>query len=109
MRGVWFSCLAIALAACIDRTGGRPYSDVVKSWVGRSERELLAAWGDPSEIAEAEGGGRTIVYKTRFYTNLDNAWNYCTTRFQVDRSGEVVQAKYKRVGSILACRAGPAI
>jgi hypothetical protein len=109
MRGVWVVCTAVALAACIDRTGGKPYSDVVKSWIGRSEHELLATWGDPTEVAESEEGGRTIVYRTRFYTNADNAWNDCTTRFRVDGSGEVVPARYERVGSRRACSAGLAI
>lgn len=104
-RGVWALCMAVALAACVDRTGGQPYSAAVAGWVGHSDRELIEDWGDPTEIGDAKGG-KLLVYKTRYYLNNTNSWNYCTTRFQVDKKGKIVGTRIERAGSDLACTDG---
>jgi hypothetical protein len=105
-RGVWALCMAVALTACADRTSGQPYSDVVAGWVGHSGQELIADWGEPTEVNEAGKGQTLLVYKTRFYMNNNNSWNFCTTRFQVDKKGKIVATKIEREGSDIACTSG---
>ena len=105
-RGTWSLCIAVALTACVDRTDGQPYSGVVDDWVGRSTGELIADWGEPTEMADAPRGGKLMIYRTRFYLNNTNTWNYCTTRFQTDKKGKIVGTKIERQGSDLACTAG---
>ena len=86
---------AFASTACVDRSHGRPYSEVVHVWIGKSERELVAEWGEPTQILEMNGRARSLIYTMRFYTNRDNAWNYCTTEFRVDPLGQIIAAEYK--------------
>ena len=105
-RGVWALCVAAALVACVDRTNGEPYREAVDGWVGRSGQELIADWGDPTEIDDVGKGQRVLVYKTRFYLNNTNSWNYCTTKFQVDKGGEIVATRVEREGSEIACTSG---
>jgi hypothetical protein len=98
--------MAVALTACVDRTGGQPYDDAVAGWVGRSDQQLIADWGDPTETAPVSKGGKLLVYKTRFFLNSANSWSYCTTRFQVDKKGKIVGSRIEREGSDLACDSG---
>jgi hypothetical protein len=98
--------MAVALTACADRTSGQPYNDVVAGWVGHSGQELIDDWGEPTEINEAGKGQKLLVYKTRFYMNNNNSWNFCTTRFQVDKKGKIVATKIEREGSDIACTSG---
>ncbi len=105
-RGVWALCMAVALTACVDRTAGQPYDDAVAGWVGRSDQQLIADWGDPTETAPASKGGKLLVYKTRFFFNNANSWRYCTTRFQVDKKGKIVGTRIERESGDLACDSG---
>jgi hypothetical protein len=105
-RGVWALCMAVALTACADRTGGKPYGDAVTGWVVRSDQQLIAEWGDPTESTPAAKGGKLLVYKTRFYINNTNSWSTCTTRFQVDEKGEIVATKIERENGDLGCDSG---
>jgi hypothetical protein len=105
-RGILALCLAAALAACVDRTGGQPYSTAVADWVGRSGQELIDDWGQPTEVADAGKGQKVLVYKTRFYLNNTNGWNYCTTRFQVDKTDKIIATRVEREGSEIACSDG---
>jgi hypothetical protein len=105
-RGAWALCMVIALTACADRTDGKSYSVAVDGWVGRSDQELIADWGEPTETDQASKGGRLLVYKTRYYLNNTNSWNYCTTRFQVDKAGKIVATRIERSGSEIACSNG---
>jgi len=98
--------MAVALTACVDRTGGQRYDDAVAGWVGRSDQQLIADWGDPTETAPVSKGGKLLVYKTRFFLNSANSWSYCTTRFQVDKKGKIVGSRIEREGSDLACDSG---
>jgi hypothetical protein len=101
--------MAVALTACASRTEGQPYRDVVASWVGQSDQELIDNWGEPTEVDDIGKDGKLLVYKTRFYMNNNNSWNYCTTRFQVDRKGKIVATKIEREGSEIACASGTPI
>ena len=105
-RGVWALCMAVALTACVDGTGGKPYDDAVAGWVGRSDQQLIADWGDPTETAPAPKGGKLLVYKARYFLNNANDWSYCTTRFQVDKKGKIVGTRIEREGGDLACDSG---
>lgn len=105
-RGMWALCMAVALAACADRTGGQPYRDIVAGWVGHSGEELIDDWGEPTEVDDVGKAGKVLVYKTRFYMNNNNSWNYCTTQFQVDKEGKIVATKIERAGSEIACSSG---
>jgi len=98
--------MAVALAACADRTAGKPYDQAVAGWVGRSGQQLVAEWGDPTESEPAAKGGELLVYKTRFYINNTNAWSTCTTRFQTDAKGEIVATKIERENGDLGCDSG---
>jgi hypothetical protein len=98
--------MAVALTACVDRTGGQSYSEAVDGWVGRSGQELIDDWGEPTEVADAGKGHKLLVYKTRFYMNNTNGWNYCTTRFQMDKQGKIIATRIERQGSEIACTDG---
>lgn len=105
-RGILALCMALALAACVDRSEGKPYTEAVAAWEGRTGAELIDSWGDPTEITDGSKGSKVYIYKTEFYTNNTNTVNSCTTRFQVDKKGKIVGTKVERDGSELACTAG---
>ena len=52
---------ALVLASCTTTT---PYKDVLGSWAGAPEAELVRAWGAPTRSHEAEGR-KFIVYESR--------------------------------------------
>jgi len=55
-------CLVIALlsmlAACAAGVG---YTEVIDSWIGKPESDLLRSWGSPTQVHDV-GARRVIVY-----------------------------------------------
>lgn len=51
---------ALQLVACATEAG---YREIVESWVGRKEADLVASvWGPPERIYEIPGGLRILTY-----------------------------------------------
>ncbi|MDP4198576.1 MAG: hypothetical protein Q8922_00430 [Bacteroidota bacterium] len=50
--------LAMALSGCMaDRI-----SEKMKSWVGRSEADLVQAWGPPTSVYKLDDGSKVLTY-----------------------------------------------
>ena len=44
-------------------------NNIMDSWVGHYQTELVAAWGRPTKVVPNEGGGQTL-----FYESLKGTW-----------------------------------
>lgn len=49
--------------------------NIMNSWVGHYQSELIAAWGEPTKIIEDKQGGRTLEYKS-----LKGTWGETTDK-----------------------------
>ena len=61
VRSVCFVALAL-LFACATNTD--PNKSTASSWVGRSQADLIAAWGQPSFTGSDEQGGNILTYQS---------------------------------------------
>ena len=49
--------------------------NIMNSWVGHYESELIAAWGQPTKVIEDKQGGRVLEYKS-----LKGTWGETTDK-----------------------------
>jgi len=62
MKRVVFMAIAFYLAACATEAG---YREIVESWIGAREADLVASvWGPPQRVYEVAGGTRIPVVHT---------------------------------------------
>ena len=57
MRAALLVSLSL-LAACAT---GAVYTQNIRSWVGKSQENLMAVWGEPTKIEDSDGT-RTVTY-----------------------------------------------
>ena len=79
----------LALAAC-STAQPQPYNQYLASWKGKTEQELVIAFGIPGSTHVMAGGGRVLEYQER-----DGDRAVCTTRFTVNAGGRVDGWWYK--------------
>lgn len=90
---------AIGLAGC-SSTPPQPYNQYLASWKGKSEQELVIAFGIPENTHVMAQGGRVLEY-----TRKDSGDLVCTTRFTISSGGRVDGWWYKGKD----CSAPPAV
>jgi hypothetical protein len=95
---------AVSLSACMDRgpdaATPNQYEAALASWVGRSETELVRAWGVPSHSQLLSQGGEALEYvehrgdeavcTTLFTSNIlgvIQSWTWRGSRCRVPRLG----------------------
>lgn len=112
--GVW-AVLPIVLAGCAATP---TYDDELQPWVGRTQGELFADWGAPTEVLEDERGATVLLYhKERSWQKRGVSMNvggsypggnqplgassgaatiihYCDTSFTLDDAGRIVSYAY---------------
>lgn len=54
--------LALLLALSLFTGCASKINETLNSWIGRSSRELITAWGPPSEVFSDGQGGEVFVY-----------------------------------------------
>ncbi len=60
MKRVFLVAIALYLAACATEAG---YREIVESWIGARESDLVASvWGPPLRVYEIAGGTRILTY-----------------------------------------------
>lgn len=60
MTRVLALCAGLLLVACASQAG---YREIVESWIGASEADLVASvWGPPDRVYEIPGGTRILSY-----------------------------------------------
>ena len=55
---------AVALLASLAGCAAPGYEGELQSWVGRSNAELVDAWGEPGDLVVDEAGRNVFVYAT---------------------------------------------
>lgn len=66
------------------------HSDIMNAWVGKPEKDLIAHWGEPSEIKQSSSASRIIVYHAQNPYILMG----CTSVFELEQ-GKVTKWGYK--------------
>ena len=89
---------ALVLAGC-SSTPPQPYNQYLASWKGKSEQELVVAFGIPDDTHVMAQGGRVLEYADKDGDRLT-----CTTRFTINSGGRVDGWWYKGTD----CSAPPA-
>jgi hypothetical protein len=97
--------LVAALYAAAGCATSEPYGDIVKSWVGADMKEVVRAWGEPTEMFEKPGSKTMAVYdrRTAFSvpqrvhpsTGGQTASLWCRTEFEADDKGKVVAWRFE--------------
>ena len=86
MRRSLIGLIAVALVAGCATTSN--YEDLLKTWVGRSEDELVQTWGPPSSVYQA-AGAKYLTYTKNQTCGSDNHYTcVCNTHFEL-ASGRV--------------------
>jgi len=86
--GALVACLA-GLAACASNPP-QPYNQYLASWKGKSEQELVIAFGIPDNSHVMAGGSRVLEYQEK-----ESGRTVCTTRFTISSGGRVDGWWYK--------------
>ena len=81
MNTKYFSLAVIVLAFILNSCGPseaerrEEIEKGMKSWIGKSETELVAKWGPPSNTYKLQDGSRELTYKHRYVTGSPGyAW-----------------------------------
>lgn len=74
--------LLLSTAACTN------YANLLDSWVGHNEQELLDRWGEPDSRSK-RGTGQLLTYE-RFWKDAGGALNRGRLKFLVDETGTIV-------------------
>jgi hypothetical protein len=99
----------LLVSACAP-TATERYRHELEAWDGRSERELYAQWGRPSQVDDRLDGSKTLVYAYQLCAGCDQApyakpsFSRCTTKFEVDAVGLITTSQW--TGDVDACLAG---
>ena len=93
-RGAALTVAAVAmLAACSSapsRTNPGAYEAALQQWVGRSETELINAWGVPDKSQLLSQGGQVLEYDTRDGKNVT-----CSTLFTSNLTGTIERYSFR--------------
>jgi hypothetical protein len=82
MRRSVISLVAITWLAGCATTGN--YEDMLKTWVGRSEDELVQAWGPPSSVYQSAGAKYFTYARSRTCgAGHGSITCLCTTSFEL--------------------------
>jgi hypothetical protein len=70
-------------------------ADVLNSWIGQDEDELVSSWGIPTATYRLGNGSKLIEYKklTGIYGQ-----NHCTRTFTVSRAGRITNWRQTGLG-----------
>jgi hypothetical protein len=115
LRGQASYGLLAVLYAAVGCATSEPYRDIVKSWVGADVRELVGAWGEPTEMFEKPDSKTVAVYDRRTAFTVPQRIHpstggqatslWCRTEFEADQKGTVVGWRIE--GN--SCTAPPAV
>lgn len=84
--------LVIPILLILFSTGCVSTADVMKSWTGQSETELLSRWGAPDSSIQTGDGKRILTWKTLW--NSQNNIYTCRKSFTVGADGKVERWSY---------------
>jgi hypothetical protein len=102
----WFIALLLSLFL-LGCASSENYAMAVNSWHGANVNTLINAWGFPSQVLQLANGNQLYVYQLEvsdsqkiikmpavFSSNTFYQLK-CTTWFEVDRRGRVVDANFR--------------
>ena len=89
MKKLLVPLLVIIISGCVNT------SEVLNSWIGASEDQLVSTWGVPTSTYKLNNGFKLIEYKrlTGIYGQ-----NHCTRTFTINTSGIVTNWKQTGLG-----------
>ncbi len=85
--------VAVLIAIAVSATSCITTSNVMRSWVGKSESELLIGWGAPYSSRQLDDG-RTIHTWRTYWGKRENI-RTCLQTFTISAKGEVEKWSYK--------------
>ena len=77
--------IAALLCACTS------YVRLMDGWVGASEEELVAKWGEPDSVRTLKDG-KILTYE-KFWKDTDEVINRGRLKFAIDAEGTVISWK----------------
>ena len=89
MKKLLIPVLAILISACVNT------SEVLNTWIGKSEDLLVSSWGIPTSTYKLNNGSKLIEYKR--LTGITGQ-NHCTRTFTVNANGIVTNWRQTGLG-----------
>lgn len=83
----------LLVMALLLNAGCVSLSEVMQSWVGKSESELLSRWGAPDTSAQAGDGKRVLTWKNIWNDGYGNLYT-CRKSFTIGTDGKVERWSY---------------
>jgi hypothetical protein len=93
VRGLTVVAAAALIAGCAQQPAGPSYAEVINSYIGNTEANLVSTWGIPDKTHRLSTGGQVLEY-----VRHQDGKTVCTTRFTIDRMGRVVETWYEGGG-----------
>lgn len=87
MKHTYFFMLILILSGCVAR------SQIMDSWVGKSESELVSAIGAPDNVFETNDGKKVLTWKT--VSGDKNGVGTCIRSYTVDQGGIIERWSYQ--------------
>ncbi|MDN5434753.1 MAG: hypothetical protein L0G10_14000 [Acinetobacter sp.] len=86
-RLIFIIAITQMLTGCLSIMGQRPETrnDLMQSWVGSTEEELISKWGPPYRSYALPNDAKIISY--------NDGWNACTRKFMFEQ-GKVTKWGY---------------
>ena len=86
MKKILFICIFTFLLTSCAST-----KSVMKGWLGRTESELVSAWGAPDTSLDTRDGVRALTWEKRWGQYGQNT---CRKSFTVNASGTIISYSY---------------
>lgn len=101
MKAIVFLTAGLFLSACANQEIHKSkYDESLKSWAGKSERDLVMEWGTPSDTYSLGDGSKMVTFSRSTGRSLavkrggvSETQNYCKTSFLLSSAGVVTSTK----------------
>jgi hypothetical protein len=87
-----FAASALVVLLCLISTGCVSTSELMQSWVGTDESELLSRWGAPDSSAQTNDGRKILTWKI-LWNDGANIYT-CRKSFTIGKDAKVEKWSY---------------
>ncbi len=105
---IFMLTMVLFITGCASFNYEQPYSDMMATWSGESQADMLAAWGQPTKIKENSDGTKELSYINTYEIGGDCYAGYggqvfctptqqimaCETTFTIDEDGMIDAYSY---------------
>lgn len=89
MKKYILAFVLILLVSCTNT------ADIMNSWLGSDDTQLMSSWGAPTHVAEARSGGKIYTYRSQVFNSWSGAYQLRVRSFTVDKDGIITHVMWQ--------------